>query len=179
MAMPRASEISPASGLVPVPDGLAYRVASPPASAMVTPALAAELARVLEQFARDSGFGPQQPVDIYFEPGVVGHHQVGRAADIYGVGGARLDAWKKRWDDALDAANSAVDPAESAARIAQEKKINVGWRLYRAIQHYGRWSQPYGYPIQLFGPWTRSEGPWKYISDRLLYAHRDHIHVAK
>jgi hypothetical protein len=31
----------------------------------------------------------------------------------------------------------------------------------------------------LFGPWPCSEGPPKAISDRLLQAHRDHIHVAK
>ena len=53
------------------------------------------------------------------------------------------------------------------------------WRLYSTMAAEGRWAQPYGYPIQLFGPWTRTEGPWKYISDRLLFAHRDHIHVAK
>jgi len=32
-------------------------------------------------------------------------------------------------------------------------------------------------PVQLFGPWTRSEDPHRTISDRLLRAHRDHIHV--
>ena len=60
-----------------------------------------------------------------------------------------------------------------------ERKNNLGWRLYKALQLYGRWAQPYGYPIQLFGPWTRTEGPWTYISDPLLHAHRDHVHVAK
>jgi hypothetical protein len=63
--------------------------------------------------------------------------------------------------------------------MKREPVINLGWRLYKALQLYGRWAQPYGYPIQLFGPWTRSEGPWKHISDRLLRAHLDHIHVAK
>ena len=60
-----------------------------------------------------------------------------------------------------------------------EEKENLGWRLYKALERYGRWAQPYGYPIQLFGPWTRTEGPWRHISDFLLRAHRDHIHVAK
>jgi len=98
-----------------------------------------------------------------FEPGVVGHHKVGRAADIYAVEGVRLDRWKAEWD----------------GQDAPSRRRNLGWRLYKAIQIHGRWAQPYGYPIQLFGPWTRVEGPWKYISDRLLNAHRDHIHVAK
>jgi len=146
---------------------------------LVTPELAAELERVLERFACDAGFGTARPVGIFFQPGVVGHHQVGRAADIYGVGGLRLDVWKKRWDMAHAEACRATTPEERAARLTKEKRCNLGWRLYKAIQCYGRWSQPYGYPIQLFGPWTRSEGPWKFISDRLLYAHRDHIHVAK
>jgi hypothetical protein len=143
---------------------------------MVTPVLATELHRVLERFAQDAGFSEQRPVGVFFKPGVVGHHQVGRAADIYGVGGAGLDVWKRRWDDAHSAAASL---AQQDPRAAEERKRNLGWRLYKAIQCYGRWSQPYGYPIQLFGPWTRTEGPWKFISNRLLYAHRDHIHVAK
>lgn len=174
----RGDAASETSALLPVPHGQMYRVASPPGNAMVTPTLAKELRNVLERFAGDAGFSAERPVDVFFKPGVVGHHQVGRAADIYGVAGAGLDEWKKRWDDAWGAAGSA-DPVESAPRIAEEKKLNLGWRLYKAIQCYGRWSQPYGYPIQLFGPWTRTEGPWKFISDRLLHAHRDHIHVAK
>jgi hypothetical protein len=96
---------------------------------------------------------------VHFEPGVVGHHKVGRAADIYQVQRIRLDEWKRRWDN---------DP----------RPDNLGWRLYKALQRYGRWVQPEGHPVQLFGPWTRSEGPWRPISDRLLHAHRDHIHVA-
>jgi hypothetical protein len=150
-----------------VPSGEAYRVASPPENALVTPALAAELQRVLERFAAEAGFGEQQPVAVVFRPGVVGHHRENRAADIYAVGGVGLEEWKRRWDEA------------ERRGVRAEERRNLGWRLYKALQAYGRWSQPYGYPIQLFGPWTRSEGPWKYISDRLLNAHRDHIHVAK
>ncbi len=166
------------SGQVPVPPGRAYRIGSPPTNALVVPALAAELQRVLERFAREADFTEQNPVTLFFKPGVVGHHQVGRAADIYAVGGVGLDVWKQRWDEALRRAQ-ALGPNDQSAIVAQEQRRNLGWRLYKALQRYGRWAQPYGYPIQLFGPWTRSEGPWRYISDRLLNAHRDHVHVAK
>lgn len=164
---------------VPVPSGRAYRVVSPPHHGIVTPTLAAELSRVLERFARDAGFTPDCPVSITFEPGTVGHHRVNRAADVYAVGGIRLDDWKRRWDAALDVARRRSMPEERAAVLRAERRRNLGWRLHRAIIRYGRWSQPYGFPIQVFGPWTRSDGPWRYISDRLLHAHRDHIHVAK
>ncbi|MBZ5701866.1 MAG: hypothetical protein LAN84_08460 [Acidobacteriia bacterium] len=143
---------------------------------MVTRELAGELARVLQRFAREAGFGDGDPVGIFFRPGVVGHHQLGRAADIYAVGGIGIEEWKRRWDAAL---GKAPHPAACRSRARHEGMANLGWRLYKALQLYGRWAQPYGYPIQLFGPWTRREGPWKFISDGLLDAHRDHIHVAK
>jgi hypothetical protein len=151
-------------------------VNSPPGNASVTEELAAELARVLERFARESGFTEQRPAFIQFGQGTVGHHQVGRAADIYGVEGIGIDKWKARWDARLGAART---KNERSALAAREGHSNLGWRLYKALQVYGHWAQPYGYPIQLFGPWTREEGPWEYISDRLLAAHRDHIHIAK
>jgi hypothetical protein len=151
--------------LRPVPDGRGYRAIAPGPDVGVTPRLGGELKRVLERFAADAGFDEARPIEVLFKPGIFGHHTVGRAADIYGVGGVALDAWKARWDDARRRGLSAGD--------------NLGWRLYVTLARQGRWSQPYGYPIQLFGPWTRVEGPWKYISDRLLEAHRDHIHVAK
>jgi hypothetical protein len=164
--------------LVAVASGQAYRVASPPADALVTATLARELERVLETFARRAGFDEQRPVSAFFKPGIFGHHRVGRAADIYAVGGAGLDRWKARWDEAMQRANAAG--GESGAQIVNaERATNLGWRLYTTMATEGRWAQPYGYPIQLFGPWTRTEGPWKYISDRLLSAHLDHIHVAK
>jgi hypothetical protein len=144
---------------------------------MVTPELAGELSRVLERFAAEAGFSAQNPVGLFFKPGVVGHHKVGRAADIYAVRGIGLDQWKARWDRAQQAARAAT--VRSVDGDGHEPRHNLGWRLYKALQCYGRWAQPYGYPIQLFGPWTRTEGPWKYISGRLLDAHRDHIHVAK
>lgn len=146
---------------------------SPPESGLVTPRLHTELSKVLERFAREAGFNEQNKVGIVFRPGIFGHHKVGRAADIYDVGGVGLDVWKRRWEKAC--ANAAGD----SRTLDLERRRNLGWRLYKALQIYGRWSQPYGYPIQLFGPWTRSEGPWKFISDFLLHAHCDHIHVAK
>jgi hypothetical protein len=148
--------------LIPVPAGLSYEVDSPPWNALVTRELAAELQRVLDRFAAEAGYAPTHRVRIHFEPGIVGHHQVGRAADLYQINGLRLDAWRKEWDLATP----------------ELRSRNPGWRLYKALAMYGRWAHPAGYPVQLFGPWTREEGPWKRISDRLLAAHRDHIHVA-
>ena len=133
---------------------------------------------LLERFAI-SRCHEQHPVRIFFKPGIFGHHQVGRAADIYTVNGVGLDAWKQRWDEAMQRAARAVTPLDRRLITETEEKENLGWRLYKVLQRYGRWAQPYGYPIQLFGPWTHSEGPWKPISDFLLRAHRDHIHLAK
>lgn len=164
---------------VPVRSGAAYRVVSPPAHARVTPALAGELERVLERFALEAGATSRQPITIEFRPGIFGHHQVGRAADIYSVNECGLDQWKRRWDEAQRHAAASVSPLPRRLIRETQEKRNLGWRLYKALQRYGRWAQPYGYPIQLFGPWTRAEGPWKYISDFLLRAHQDHIHVAK
>jgi len=146
---------------------------------MVTPELSQELERALERFAREAGFSEQRSVELEFRPGVVGHHKVGRAADIYGVGGRGLERWHRRWDEALNEALRRRNREEGKAIMDRERKTNLGWRLYKALQIHGRWSQPSGYPVQLFGPWTRSEGPWTLISNGLLRAHRDHIHVAK
>jgi hypothetical protein len=164
---------------VPVSSGKGYRIDSPPGNALVTRELAGELKRVLEKFSMDAGFSESNPVGIFLKPGVVGHHKFGRAADLYAVGGIGLDRWKERWDMAIGHASRASTFEDRRRIAAAERRNNVGWRLYKALQLYGRWAQPYGYPIQLFGPWTRTEGPWKYIGDRLLHAHRDHIHVAK
>jgi hypothetical protein len=164
---------------VPVPSGKAYVVESPPENGLCTPELADELKKVLERFAVDSEFSGRNPVALFFRPGIFGHHKLGRAVDIYAVGGIGMDTWKKRWDEAMQSERWPVDRHTSVAIGARERNRNLGWRLYRALQSYGRWAQPYGYPIQLFGPWTRSEGPWRFISDRLLHAHRDHIHAAK
>lgn len=167
------------SAAVPVRSGSAFRVDSPPANALVAQELAAELHRVLERFAIEAGASKRQPVRVFFKPGIFGHHQVGRAADIYAVDGLGLDQWKLRWDDAMQRAAAATTPLERRLVVEREEKENLAWRLYKALQRYGQWAQPYGYPVQLFGPWTRAEGPWKHISDFLLHAHRDHIHLAK
>src|SRR5262245_58733660 len=159
---------------VALPSGQGYRVEGPAANAFVTRELARELRRVLERFAADAGASDSRPISVVFRRGIFGHHRVGRAADIYAVGSLGLDAWKARWDEAIARAAGAPDVAQRAAILRAERRCNLGWRLYKALQCYGRWSQPHGYPIQLFGPWTRSEGPWKCISDFLLRAHRDH-----
>ena len=164
---------------VAVQSGRAYRVDSPAANGIVVPRLAREVERVLERFATDAGATAGRPIGVYFRPGIFGHHRVGRAADIYAVGGVGLDAWKACWDADMARARAASDARQCANILRAARRNNLGWRLYKALQCHGRWSQPYGYPIQLFGPWTRSEGPWKCISDFLLRAHRDHIHLAK
>lgn len=165
--------------LVAVKSGSRFQIASPPDSALVTKEVADELERVLEQFGRIANTVSATKVTILFKPGIFGHHRVGRAADIYEVGGIGIDVWKQRWDDAMKRAALAIDPATRAAILKSERSKNLGWLLYKTLQHFGRWSKPAGYPIQLFGPWTRTEGPWKYISNFLLHAHRDHIHVAR
>ena len=164
---------------VAIQSGRAFRVDSPGANSIVVPRLARELERVLERFAAEAGATARKPIGLYFRPGIFGHHRVGRAADIYAVDGVGLDAWKACWDAAMARAVVAPDHEQCLRIVRAAQRDNLGWRLYKALQCHGRWSQPYGYPIQLFGPWTRSEGPWKYISDFLLRAHRDHIHLAK
>lgn len=175
----RRDAVSPLPGArIPVPSGRCYRIVG--TSELVRPALAGQLQCVLERFAAEAGASPRRPVAVELRPGVVGHHRVGRATDLYGVAGVGLDAWKRRWDAALAAAGRLAerDRDDARALLARERARNLGWRLYRALQCHARWAQPYGYPVQLFGPWTREAGPWRFISDRLLHAHRDHIHVA-
>jgi hypothetical protein len=164
---------------VPVQSGRNFRVDSPPENALVTRALAAELERVLELFGSKAGTNGNGRIGVFFKPGIFGHHKVGRAADIYAVAGIGFEDWKRDWDTALHSCSGIGDKHERRATLNEERRKNLGWQLYKALQTYGRWSQPRGFPIQLFGPWTRSEGPWRYISDFLLKAHRDHIHVAK
>src|ERR671922_1163163 len=128
---------------VPVPSGNGYRIDSPLGNGLVTGELANELRRVLERFAREAGFSESNPVGIFLKPGVVGHHRFGRAADLYAVGSVGLDQWKKRWDEAIGHA-SRITNAERRNVTAVERKNNLGWRLYKALQLYGRWAQPYG-----------------------------------
>jgi len=166
------------SDLCIVPGGRSYRTNAPAYNAPVTSELAQELKRVLECFARNAGFGPHERVLVSFGPGIVGHHQVGRAADIYEVADVGLHLWYQRWRRHFEEA-LCVDPVSRQNLLRRERQMNLGWRLYKALQTLGRWAQPPGYPVQLFGPWTRQEGPWRAISDRLLRAHFDHIHIAK
>src|SRR5262249_12904660 len=133
--------------LVSVPSGAAYRVDSPSSNALVARELADELERVLERFARDAGFDEATPVGVYFKPGIFGHHQVGRAADLYAVHGVGLDGWKRRWDVAIARARAAIGD-DRRAMLTRERTRNLGWRLYKALQIYGRWAQPHGYPVQ-------------------------------
>jgi hypothetical protein len=164
---------------VPVRSGRNFRVDSPPRNALVNRELATELEKIFERFGLKARNGSGVRVSIFFKPGIFGHHKVGRAVDIYAVGGLGLDAWKRRWDEAWHRCSFITNVNERRVKLDYERQRNLGWRLYKTLQTCGRWSQPDGYPIQLFGPWTRSEGPWKHISDFLLKAHRDHIHVAK
>ena len=145
----------------------------------VTPELARALESVLDRSARGAGFTEHDPVFVRFGAGIVGHHQLGRAADIYEVGGVGFDRWHELWERARKECSKCVDASTRIAKWKQQAQRNLGWRLYKELQRFGHWDQPPGYPVQLFGPWTRSDGPYRTISDRLLRAHRDHIHVAK
>jgi hypothetical protein len=165
--------------LQPIPAGKFYRVASPVEESMVTPPLANELGKALEQFSQSNGFGPERPLSVSFKRGTLGLHRFGRAADIYAVGGKGIGQWAREWNEAMRKANAATNPQERARLVEEEKRRNLGYKLYKALQSHGGWARPSGFPTQLFGPWTRGEGPHKAISDRLLRAHRDHIHVAR
>jgi hypothetical protein len=165
--------------LQPIPAGKFYRVASPVEESLVTPPLASELGKALEQFAQSNGFSAKQPLSVLFKRGTLGLHRFGRAADIYAAGGKGIGQWAQEWNEAMRKAAAAADPQDRARLVEEEKQRNLGYKLYKALQAHGGWAQPPSFPVQLFGPWTRGEGPHKTISDRLLHAHRDHIHVAK
>jgi len=165
--------------LQPIVSGKFFRIISPVEESQVTPVLASELGNFLEQFAQANGFSAEQPLSVAFKRGSLGLHRFGRAADIYAAGGKGIGQWAKEWNEAARKANAAANPQERARLIEEEKQRNLGYKLYKALQTHGGWAQPPGFPVQLFGPWTRGEGPHKAISDRLLHAHRDHIHVAR
>jgi hypothetical protein len=189
--------------LRPVRSGQAFRLTSPPARGLVRPGLAEALETVFEDFARAAGFTSDKPLDIRlargFKAGSYGHGE-GRAADIAAVGGKSLLEWKQAWDRAVAAAEKLADPQQRAEAMAAEQRRNLGYGLYKALQAHGGWRvNPAGWRVyrgvmQLFGPWTASEGPWKqmqietpnaYQQERLrdqswvFQAHQDHIHVAK
>src|SRR5262249_7435038 len=164
----------------PIRSGRFYRVFWPSDfPIIVVPELADQLAVVLEEFAQQSGSGTDSPLKIVVRPGTMGLHRSGRAVDIYEVGGKGIGQWAHEWNAAMRRAAATKDPQERTRIIGEEKARNLGYKLYKAFQARGGWAQPPGYPVQLFGPWTRAEGPHKGISNRLLRMHRDHIHVAR
>ena len=144
---------------------------------VVTPELAHELQRALDRFGREVTNGCGNRIGVFFKPGIFCHHKVGRAADIYAVGGVGFDTWKRRWDTAEQKVVRASTAIERQNIVDKERRNNLGWRLYKTLQNCGRWSQPYGFPIQLFDR-GREKRALKYISDFSL-THIDHIHVAK
>lgn len=190
-------------GLRPVWSGQAYRVTSLFRRGLVTPELAEALESVFERFAHERGFTPGKPLEVCLSHGLKARshgHREGRAADIAAVGGKSLLEWKQEWDRAMAIAVKLADPQWRAEAIAAEQKRNLGYGLYKALQAHGGWLvdpkswRPYRGVMQLFGPWTATEGPWKpmqikapnpYQRQRLadqqwvFHAHRDHIHVAK
>ncbi len=176
---PQQPESAETSNLQPIPNGQFYRVVSPVQESLVTPPLASELSKALEQFAQSNGFSAEQLLTVSLKRGTLGLHRFGRAADIYAVGGKGIGQWAHEWNHAMRKAKAVTNPQARARLVEEEKKRNLGHKLYKALQAHGGWAQPKGYPVQLFGPWTRGEGPHKAISDKLLNAHRDHIHVAK
>src|SRR4030095_14990122 len=131
----------------------------------VVPELADQLTAVLEEFAQANGSTSGVPLKIVLRPGTMGLHRSGRAVDIYGVGGKGIGRWAQEWNEAVRRAAAANDPAERTRVIDEEKARNLGYKLYKALQARSGWAQPQGYPVQLFGPWTRGEGPHKAISD--------------
>jgi hypothetical protein len=165
--------------LQPVASGRAYRVISQPEQSLVTPTLARALHQVFEEFAQANGFTSEQPLGVSFGRGMLGLHRSGRAADIYAIGEKGLRQWAHEWNAAMPQAATAPTLQERTRLVAEERTRNLGYKLYMALRAHGGWAQPPGYPVQLFGPWTRGEGPHKAISDQLLSLHRDHIHVAK
>jgi hypothetical protein len=189
--------------LRPVQGGQSYRITSPLARGLVTPELAQALETAFGHFARERGFTLEKPLEIQlsrgFKAGSHGHGE-GRAADIVAVGDKSLMEWKQEWDQAMAAAEKLSDPQQRVEAIAAEQKRNLGYGLYKALQEHGGWRvspngwRPYRGVMQLFGPWTATEGPWKAmpIKDPNFYqrqrladqqwvfrAHQDHIHVAR
>ena len=189
--------------LRPLRSGQAYRIASPPPRGVVTPELAEMLEAVFERVGREHGFTTDKPLDIHlsrgFKAGSPGHGE-GRAVDIAAVGGKRMLEWRQEWERAIAAVDKMPEPPQRAEAIAAEQKRNLGYALYKALQEQGGWRvdpsgwRPYRGVVQLFGPWTPTEGPWKtmlikdpnpYQRHRLadqqwvFQAHQDHIHVTR
>lgn len=163
----------------PIGSGRLFRALWPAATPIVVvPELADEIGAVLEDFAQATGATADGPLKVVLRRGTMGLHRTGRAIDIYQVGGKGIGRWAQEWNEAIKKASAAQEP-DRTRLIDEEKARNLGYKLYKALQAKGGWAQPAGYPVQLFGPWTRVEGPHKAISDKLLKLHNDHIHVAK
>jgi len=205
IAAPRGLTPAPrqVQSLRPVQSGEAYRIASPPVRGLVTHELAQALETVFARFASERGFTSGKPIEIHlsrgFKPGAEGHDE-GRAADIVAVGEQGLQQWKEAWEQAIAASEKSTDSQRRTEAVAEEKKRNLGYGLYKALQDLGGWRvnsggwSMYRGVMQLFGPWTDTEGPWRrmqiehpsqYQRQRLtdqqwvLRSHQDHIHVAK
>lgn len=200
---PNRETSSVVHALRPVQSGQAYRIVSPPARGLVRPELAKTLETVFERFTRVHGFTPEKPLEISltrgFKAGSPGHGE-GRAVDIATLDGKSLLEWKQEWDQAIAAAEKLTDPHQQAEAIAAEQKRNLGYGLYKALQNHDGWRvdqkgwRPYRGVMQLFGPWTATEGPWKAMQIKepnthqqqrladqqwVFQAHQDHIHVAR
>jgi hypothetical protein len=196
-------QLANAITLRPVQSGQNYRIASPPARGLVRPELAETLETVFERFARERDFTAEKPLEISLARGFKANshgHCEGRAADIAAVGGKSLREWKHEWDRAIASAEKLSDPQQRSEAIAAEQQRNLGYGLYKALQEHSGWRvdqkgwRPYRDVMQLFGPWTATEGPWKamqskdpnpYQQQRLadqqwvFRAHQEHIHVAR
>jgi hypothetical protein len=196
-------QLADAITLRPVQSGESYRITSPPVRGLVRPELAEALEAVFERFACEHGFTDEKPLEISLTRGFKANshgHGEGRAADIAAVDGKGLLAWKQEWDRAIATAEKLPDSQHQVEAIAAEQQRNLGYGLYKALQEHGGWRvdpkgwQPYRGVMQLFGPWTATEGPWKamqvkdpnpYQRQRLadqqwvFRAHQDHIHVAR
>jgi hypothetical protein len=202
-AQPKRDSSLPVRTLRPVGSGNAYRITSPPARGVVAPELAEPLETVFQRFAQEHGFTSEKPLEIQlsrgFKAGSHGHGE-GRAADIAAIDGKSLLQWKQEWDQAMADVEKLSDPQQQDEEIAVEQKRNLGYGLYKALQAHSGWRvdqhgwRPYRGVMQLFGPWTATEGPWKtmHIQDPTPYqrqrladqhwvfkAHQDHIHVAR
>jgi hypothetical protein len=161
------------SEFVSLPAGRGYRIESPGADARVTPLLAGELKRVLEAFAHAAGFDEGRPVSVVFKPGIFGHHRVGRAADIYGVGGAGLDRWKERWDVAMARA-AAADPTEGRRMVG--RSVRTCWQPYTTMAGKGRRAFSATGFSRSVPEFTGGPGNTSAIA---FDAHRDQFHVGK
>jgi hypothetical protein len=188
--------------LRPMRSGKSYRIVSSPKRGLVRLELAEALEEVLEQFAKQQRFSSEKPLELSLSRGYKANshgHKEGRAADIDAVGGKSLLQWKQEWDQATTSAQKLDDPNQRAEAIAAEQRRNLGYGLYKALQAHGGWRvNPVGWRVyrnemQLFGPWTATEGPWKAmqlenptpeerqrLADQkwVFQAHQDHIHVA-